>query len=157
VAASVLNVGAAVVGSRTRLRPVRGPWPRVAGNLVDCAIAGPVEEGAVTTEILEVGSLAGVQEGMLGMSVKKSGRTTGLTTGTIQQVDVTVRVSFGVGRSATFTDQLMAGPMSQGGDSGSVVLDQENRVVGLLFAGSVGSTIFNRIQNVFHALQVRLF
>jgi hypothetical protein len=46
--------------------------------------------------------------------------------------------------------------MSQGGDSGSAVLDDQNRLVGLLFAGSSNSTIINRIQNVFTALGVSL-
>ena len=53
---------------------------------------------------------------------------------------------------AQFADQLMVGSMSQGGDSGSAVLDETNRFVGLLFAGSDTTTIMNRIQNVFSAL-----
>ena len=58
------------------------------------------------------------------------------------------------GQIAQFTDQLMAGAMSQGGDSGSAVLDESNHLVGLLFAGSDTSTILNRIQNVFSTLSV---
>jgi hypothetical protein len=50
----------------------------------------------------------------------------------------------------------MAGPMSQGGDSGSAVLDEKSNLVGLLFAGSDQNTIFNRIQNVFSALRLTL-
>lgn len=50
----------------------------------------------------------------------------------------------------------MAGAMSQGGDSGSAVLDENNRLVGLLFAGSDNSTIINRIEHVFSALDVSL-
>jgi hypothetical protein len=69
-------------------------------------------------------------------------------------VDVTANVQYGAGRTALFTDQLMAGPMSQGGDSGSAVLDESNRLVGLLFAGSDNSTVINRIGNVFSALGV---
>ncbi len=90
------------------------------------------------------------------MPVTKSGRTTGLTTGEILQVDVTVDVQYGAGRTARFTDQLLAGPMSQGGDSGSAVLDAQHRLLGLLFAGSANSTIINRIEHVFAALQVSL-
>jgi len=90
------------------------------------------------------------------MAIKKSGRTTGLTTGEIQQVDVTVDVQYGAGRIARFSDQLLAGPMSQGGDSGSAVLDNSNNLVGLLFAGSDNSTIVNRIENVFSALELSL-
>jgi hypothetical protein len=42
--------------------------------------------------------------------------------------------------------------MSQGGDSGSAVLDSGNKLVGLLFAGSDNTTIINRIENVFSGL-----
>ena len=88
--------------------------------------------------------------------MKKSGRTTGFTEGEILQVNVTVNVQYGAGRLALFTDQLMAGAMSQGGDSGSAVLDQNNKLAGLLFAGSDNSTIINRIENVFSALDLTL-
>jgi hypothetical protein len=50
----------------------------------------------------------------------------------------------------------MGGAMSEGGDSGSALLDTDNNLVGLLFAGSDTTTIFNRIQNVFSALGVGL-
>lgn len=151
--AGVLNAAAAAVRSDTRLQAVR---PLQSENLVDAALAEPLNPGDVSPEILEIGTLAGIAEGTLGLSIQKSGRTTARTTGTIEQVDVTVRVSYGVGRSATFVDQVMAGAMSQGGDSGSVVLDMENRLVGLLFAGSTNTTIINRIQNVFELLDVGL-
>jgi hypothetical protein len=90
------------------------------------------------------------------MSIKKSGRTTGLTYGTIEQTNVTARVSYGVNKTALFTDQLMAGAMSQGGDSGSAVLTKDNNLVGLLFAGSDTTTLMNRIGNVFSAMNVSL-
>ena len=125
-------------------------------NLVDAAIARPTDQQIVKNEILNIGTIQGSAPGQLGMGVKKMGRTTGLTTGTIQQIDVTVSVSYGSAGVATFTDQLMAGAMSQGGDSGSAVLDNNNRIVGLLFAGSTTTTIINRIENVFSALGVSL-
>jgi hypothetical protein len=125
-------------------------------NLVDCAIAEPVNENDFLNEIFQIGKISGTREGSLGMEVKKSGRTTGLTTGSIEQVDVSVRVSFGANKRALFTDQYIAGAMSQGGDSGSVVLSQDNQAVGLLFAGSTNTTIINRIQNVFQLLDISL-
>lgn len=123
-------------------------------NLVDAAIARPLKPEDVSEEILQIGTIQGTAAGELGMAVKKSGRTTGLTTGEIEQVDVTVNVQYGEGQIAMFTDQLMAGAMSQGGDSGSVVLDDGDRLVGLLFAGSDTTTVINRIENVFSALGV---
>jgi hypothetical protein len=88
--------------------------------------------------------------------VQKSGRTTGHTTDQINQLDVTVSVSYGGTNIAVFKNQLMAGLMSQGGDSGSAVLDMNKQVVGLLFAGSTSTTILNPIQFVLDALQVQV-
>lgn len=149
---ALLNIGCRLIRSGTRYHVVR---VQQQDNLVDAAIARPLNESDVNPEILEIGSLNGVAEGELGLAVKKSGRTTGLSTGEIEQVDVTVNVQYG-DRVARFTDQLLAGPMSQGGDSGSAVLDHDDRLVGLLFAGSDNTTIINRIGNVFAALDLEL-
>jgi len=46
--------------------------------------------------------------------------------------------------------------MSQGGDSGSAILDNGNKLVGLLFAGSDNTTIINRMENVFSGLGLSL-
>jgi hypothetical protein len=152
-AAAVLNAAARMMGSSTRLNAVR---IQATDNLVDAAIARPLRDEDVLNEILQIGTIAGSASGELGMAIKKSGRTTGFTTGQIQQVDVTADVQYGAGQVARFTDQLLAGAMSQGGDSGSAVLDDQNRLVGLLFAGSETTTIINRIENVFSALNVGL-
>ena len=151
--AGLANLFARAVGSGTRLRAVR---PLAGENLVDAALARPLNMIDLRGDILDIGTIAGVKAGGLGMAVRKSGRTTAITTGEIQQVDVTVDVDYGSGRTARFTDQLLAGAMSQGGDSGSAVLDADKNLVGLLFAGSDTTTIINRIENVFSALQVHL-
>jgi hypothetical protein len=151
--ANVLNGIASMMGSDARLKAIS---TQATDNLVDAAIARPLNDSDVSEEILEIGTIAGTASGELDMAVKKSGRTTEFTTGVIEQVDVTVDVEYGTGRTARFTDQLVAGPMSQGGDSGSAVLDTNNRLIGLLFAGSDQNTIINRIENVFSALDISL-
>ena len=156
IARAVVQAGnaiAAMLGSQTRLQAVRR---QATTNLVDAAIASPLRDEDVTDDILNIGRIQGVAQAELETAVKKSGRTTGFTEGEILQVDVTVNVQYGAGRLALFTDQLMAGAMSQGGDSGSAVLDQNNQLVGLLFAGSDNSTIINRIENVFSILDLTL-
>lgn len=127
-------------------RPIR--------NVVDAAVARPLSDGAVSDEILEIGTVSGTAVAALGMQVKKSGRTTGLTTGEVTALSATVRVSYGGLRVARFRDQIVAGPMSQGGDSGSLVVDSSNRAVGLLFAGSTNTTILNPIAHVQQLMQV---
>ncbi len=150
---SIFNLGCKVINSNTRYRVAK---VQAADNLVDAAIATPLNAADVQDEILNIGPLQGTAQGELGMAIKKSGRTTGFTTGEIQQIDVTADVQYGGGRIARFTDQLLAGAMSQGGDSGSAVLNDNNRLVGLLFAGSDTTTIINRIEHVFSALGVSL-
>ncbi len=150
---TLLNAGCRLIGSRTRYRIYR---IEAADNLVDAAIARPLNNADVSAEILDIGTIQGLGRGELGMRLQKSGRTTGLTQGEILQVDVTADVQYGAGRIARFTDQLMAGAMSQGGDSGSAVLNDGKQLVGLLFAGSDNSTIINRIEHVFSALNLTL-
>ena len=124
-------------------------------NTVDCAIAKPLSADLVDPDILKIGIPTGAGTASLGTQVQKSGRTTGLTTDQITQIDVTVSVDYG-GKIAIYKNQLMAGAMSQGGDSGSAVLDMNKQVVGLLFAGSNTTTIMNPIQFVLDALGVQI-
>lgn len=148
---SALNRTAEALGRGTRLQAIS---TRAEDNRVDAAIARPLKPADVSDEILNVGTIAGSANAALGMAINKMGRTTGFTTGEVTQVDVTANVQYGTGQIATFVDQFMAGAMSAGGDSGSAVLDTSNNLVGLLFAGSDTTTIMNRIQNVFTALNV---
>ena len=150
---SFLNWLAKLLGSSHRVMAFQQV---PAKNLVDAAIARPLSDDLVKKEILGIGVPKGSREATLGTPVKKSGRTTGFTTGEIIQIDVTAEVSYGENQTATFEDQLMAGAMSKGGDSGSAVVDEEDFVVGLLFAGSDSTTIINPIQFVLDALGVEI-
>ena len=150
---ALLNALSGVVGSDTRLKAVR---IRAIENIVDAAIARPLRQEDVNPEILNIGAIERTATAVLGMPLKKSGRTTGYTEGQVTQVDVTANVGYGDNRTALFTDQIMAGAMSQPGDSGSAVLNNNDELVGLLFAGSDTTTIINRIENVFSALNLTL-
>jgi len=153
--AGIGNVLAGLVGSKHRLNAIQVDSQAV--NKVDAALARPDNASQLLDNILEIGTVSGVTTANLGMAVRKSGRTTGLTTGTILIVDATLSVSYGSGRIGIFEGQLVSGPMSQGGDSGSLVVAADSlQAVGLLFAGSDQITIFNPIQDVLDALQVDL-
>jgi hypothetical protein len=136
-------------------QPPRATINEPGNNTVDCALAKPLSADLVNPDILNIGIPIGVGTVTLGTQVQKSGRTTGYTADQITQIDVTVSVDYG-GPVATYKNQLMAGALSQGGDSGSAVLDMQKRVVGLLFAGSTNTTIMNPIQLVLDALQAQL-
>ena len=152
-----LGCGCSPFALLMRLLGIAKPGVNEPGNnTVDCAIARPLSDDLVDPDILNIGIPAGVGSATLGTPVQKMGRTTGHTTDQINQIDVTVSVNYGGIRIAVFTNQLVAGPMSQGGDSGSAVLDMDRNVVGLLFAGSTSTTILNPIQSVLDALQVQI-
>ncbi len=122
-------------------------------NRVDAALARPLRDGDVSDEVLDIGRVSGTVEVEVGAPVRKSGRTTALTEGAITAIGATVRVNYG-DRVATFREQLVAGAMSQSGDSGALLVDGANRAVGLLFAGSDRSTIVNPISAVWSALAI---
>lgn len=123
-------------------------------NVVDCAIGEPLENSMIIPDILEIGLVQGVTTPVLNMEVKKSGRTSGLTFGQITVLDAMVDVQYGPGRILRFDHQIITTNMASPGDSGSLLLDDNNLAVGLLFAGSNTSTIHNPIQDVLDLLSV---
>lgn len=151
--ADILNVIPEVLGSSHRLLAYR--QIQQTENLVDAAIARPLQDNMIDEEILEIGFITGPAEVKLGDEVKKSGRTTALSFGTIMTIDATVQVQYS-NAVATFEDQIISTPMSQPGDSGSLLVGEGNKAVGLLYAGSDQVTIFNRIANVLELLEVTL-
>jgi len=107
-------------------------------NEVDCAFAKALDlwDQNVTRHVEGIGTPAAEADATVGQAVRKSGRTTEVTTGTIVSDNATVRLSYGGGQ-AVFINQLQYTRMTQGGDSGSLVWDQNSlTVVGLHFAGS---------------------
>ncbi|GAI77722.1 unnamed protein product, partial [marine sediment metagenome] len=93
---NVFNFVARLLGRKTRLTALAG----LEGNLVDCAIAKPNRDEDVVDTILEVDGISGEVEPEVGMEVKKSGRSSGLTYGRITQVNVSANVNMGDGRFA---------------------------------------------------------
>lgn len=100
-------------------------------------------------------------EPSVGLAVKKYGRTTELTYGNVDAVNVTVDVCYDdtCSEIARFTDQISITPgtFSGGGDSGSLIVTQNgNHPVGLLFAGSNTITLANRISSVLSTFEVTI-
>lgn len=120
-------------------------WLNFSGgvNYADVAIARPSDDwwNQVAPFILQVGEVRGIRNPILDLRVKKMGRTTFLTQGKIDGVDVTIDVGYD-GQVARFEGQIrVIGiqpglPFSLGGDSGSLIVDMNNLACALLFAGS---------------------
>ncbi len=165
------------IATLTRFYPIH--FEAGVNNLIDAAIATPLDPitSHVVYAIKDINEPSNVPTEMrdirvedLGQFVRKSGRTTEHTTGYIDAVNVTVTVKYGLFEKATFVDQIVIEQVlaeediSAGGDSGSAVLDQENKLIGLLFAGSdrdegngqPATAIINPIKHVFNLLDLEL-
>lgn len=136
------------------LRVMRLLLPR--RNTVDCALARPVSHQDLRGDLSRIGPVEGVTAAFIGQDVRKSGRTTGLTRGKVTHLDATVTIRYGEGREALFTNQILTTGMSQGGDSGALVVDRARNAVGLLFAGSEHITVLNQISQVLAELRAEI-
>lgn len=117
--------------------------------------------------ILEIGTISSTpRTAFVGQRVKKSGRTSGLTTGQVAALNATITVQYPnecAGRTftTTFKNQILVTPgrFLKSGDSGSLLVEniaKNPRPIGLLFAGSSTVAVANPIQKVLSALQVSM-
>ncbi|MEP3839139.1 MAG: hypothetical protein ABJM36_15960 [Algibacter sp.] len=130
-------------------------------------------DGAISTlngrphdcSIVDIGDVKGTAAAVLNTAVRKRGRTTLFTEGFVDAINATVNVDYGPGIGVkTLTDQIGIRPdenvnpkFSAKGDSGSVVVNADNKVIGLLFAGNdAGYTYINPISFVLSELNISL-
>ena len=144
------------------------------GSLTRATLSDAVDGAVITLDasdqwsptIQDVGGVAGHVAASVGQAVQKRGRTTEHTYGTVASTDFSVTINYGDGLGTrTLHNQIRITPdttrnplFSDHGDSGSVVVDGNRHVVGLLFAGADdGSATFAYpIQNVLDELDVDL-
>ena len=148
------------------------PGPDQVAVLDRAALAGSVSAAGLRmgnrpfrAEVLDIGALTGTAPAEIGSTVRKTGRTTGLTHGMVTSTDATVRLDFGDGLGVrTLRDQIRVRSSERfgdHGDSGAVLVDADNRVVGLYLAGSGSKGSFsagfaNPIEPVLRQLDVEL-
>jgi hypothetical protein len=146
----------------------------VLNDKVDAAIADIAHDEGAKPTIIEIGLVKGAytvtDRDIRGIyRVKKRGRTTGLTSGYIGSMGF--KATAGIGREQAATQGLMtiisrdsdnnvvnfAGP----GDSGAVVVNDKNQVVGLLtqmvVAGDLSCCYAIPIDTVLKALDIEIF
>jgi hypothetical protein len=126
-------------------------------NTVDCAIARPIS-GLTYSAVMSGGGYTPVSTTVaasVGLAVKKTGRTSRTTHGTIEAINVTIRVQYS-GGIATFVNQIQTpGSFIRSGDSGSLMVTETgNNPVGLCFAGGSGASFSNPIGPVLQSLGV---
>lgn len=128
-------------------------------NKVDCALAEITTE--YNPEILDIGVPKGTADIGVGDYITKSGRTTGTTRAKVIAVDAYTSVEYDMGftewEGQIITGQTDDGEMSSdGGDSGSLGVDDNGYAVGLLFAGSDEVTVYNPIGDVLSSLKIKV-
>ena len=129
-------------------------------NRLDAALAQPRDIDMFPNRIQNIGTVQGSRDPTLNLRVRKHGRTSGLTRGRIVLINATVDVAYVTNqgmRTAHFVGQFGTEAISEGGDSGSILVEDGGYLaVGLLFAGSDTRSFFTPIQTVLDALDVRI-
>jgi hypothetical protein len=137
-------------------------------NKVDAAIAELLPGVRWQPELCAIGRITGVQDGVEGMEVRKHGRTTGYTEGTItdESYDALVGVDrddpngIGLFQAQLRIERASAFPaFGLAGDSGSLVVSKAvPQAVGLYFAGPPGGSygIASPIADVLGEMQIEL-
>lgn len=113
-------------------------------NYVDLAWVECSDLTKCYASIMGVGGVVGARDPIENEVVKKVGRTTGITSGSVTDDSVTIYVDYDSG-SAVFTDVFVVSSSSKisgGGDSGSPVIGPDGRFLGLLFAGNDDGTLY---------------
>lgn len=139
------TVGHTVRGAPVELLPYE--------NLVDACVFRPTSPAVLSDEVEGLGVPGYAVDPAIGILGRKSGRTTGTNESTIESVGATIDIDgFGVAR---FTDQIIFRPaFAEGGDSGSICLDVNGNVLGLVFAGSGDVTAVCRSKHIERLLDV---
>ncbi len=156
IARSIQNAGDILCNALKSSYRIQLLKERKTENLVDAALAKPESENLVEPEILDLGIPKGKAEADLDMTLYKSGRSSGVTSGEVKVLDATVRVFLDEGSSMLLGEQIVTTSMGRPGDSGSLVLNDDMQAVGLLCAGSDSTTISNSIQNVTQLLDIEI-
>lgn len=113
----------------------------------DVALIAPFVDTQRT--IKSIGEVQGAVYPKVGISVKKYGMKTGLTSGTITDIDYSSNIN-----GIYYTDQILTNIRSDSGDSGSIMLDNQNKAVGLLMAGGEGITVANKMSNIIKVFKI---
>ncbi|MFD9390999.1 hypothetical protein ACFWBB_09745 [Streptomyces sp. NPDC060000] len=136
----------------------------VLSDHVDGAVVSIDEDRQTSCDVVDIGGVRGTKPAALGMAVRKRGRTTELTHGSVDGISATIQVPYGDGIGVrTLRDQVSVtaatspdSVFSDHGDSGSVIVDEQGFVVALLFAGAGSNTVGNPIAKVLQELNVSL-
>ncbi|MPQ44955.1 hypothetical protein [Clostridium tarantellae] len=123
-------------------------------NYTDAAIAEIFYKMEYDTSIPYIGKIKGVAKAYPTMAIRKTGATTGYTTGHVGTTFLKLNTTTEDGGTYLMENQIFANRMSEAGDSGSVVVDNNNNAVGLLMGANKYGSIINPIDKTLNLLDV---
>ena len=127
-------------------------------NYMDCAIARITNKNFISNKILDSDKINGLDTAKLNVNVKKIGFYSGLTRGKVSTLDTTITVEFDKKKEALFKNQITTEIETSPGDSGSAILTDENKIIGMHMAGTgKGYSIGNNINEILKELKVDLY
>lgn len=124
-------------------------------NYVDCAMARITDPHIFYTKLALLGAIHDVSSTHLGQFVQKVGCATEVTHGQITTLGATCLTYFN-NVPYLFLDQILTTHMASSGDSGSVLLDNNMNVLGLIMSGNSSSTSCTPISYVICQLNVAI-
>ena len=137
-----------------------GSWGK---NYADAAISKLTAIECLAYEVLDGDNkntyiISGTTEVGVGDYVRKSGRTTGVTTNEVFDTSATVKVWYTLSKWAIFYDQILVyQPFIQSGDSGSPVDNpKDGKFVGLAFAGSSTTAVVCKAKYIISGLGITI-
>ena len=139
-------------------------------NRIDAAIARITDPERVSSMMNDIGPIRGVASSISPLaSVRMAGAGSMLagstnSRGVVRDTDFRLGVPYRDGsgrmRRAGFAEQVLCSDFSEPSDSGAIVLNNRNEVVGLHFAsaevGGVEHSVFNRIDHVLNELDLEI-
>jgi hypothetical protein len=159
-----------IIAEIARWAPVRDD-PRYASSNISAALATVRSLADVSPELRGRGFLKGVRPARAGQRVHLVGRTSGQVSGTVLRLAAQWPISWPADQvvgglrntpdtsgyiAVPFGDVIECTSMLNSGDSGAILVDEDNYALGLAFAGSDQFSLFIPMQKVLDALDVDL-
>lgn len=115
------------------------PWPAGTkasgvGTYHDSALAEPLVE--VSDEVNGIGKITGITDPVVGMNIRYNGNKSGLRKGKVTKINVTYQNPVAGGKVSIVKNVFAHDAGSDHGDSGSLIVSDDNKAVGLVYSGS---------------------
>ncbi|AEB77602.1 hypothetical protein [Clostridium botulinum] len=136
------------------LRPIEGTSQPI--NFSDAALGLLSKPNILSNKIAFIGKPTCVKNPHLNESVQKVGRTTELTKGIITNTNATMITTFRDGKRYLFHDVIITSLISNLGDSGALVLNNNKCALGIIYAIGNNISLFCRLNTILDQLDVHL-